>query len=72
MSKPDELHMMQVLLAANGISEYASTARKLHALISVLRRHPLLSSSHLDFGLKMSLKAIHAAIKQNSDGFLLY
>ena len=78
MSKPDELHMMQVLLAANGISEYASTARKLHALISVLRRHPLLSSSHLDFGLKMSLKAIHAAINAhqhmsdvNAEAFVL-
>ena len=62
-SSPEQLHVMQVLLAAHSISEYASTARKLDTLLSVLEHHPLLKSAHLQWGLPIALKMVAAVIQ---------
>jgi hypothetical protein len=56
----------QVLLAAHGVAEYASMARKLHSLLSLMQHHPLLAGPHLKFGLSMALKMVRAVIQAHA------
>lgn len=50
-TEPDRQHILQVTLAANGIGEYASIARKLHAIYELCKSHPLLNKPQLDWSL---------------------
>ena len=63
LREPDQLHIVQVMLAAYGVNEYASMARKLSAFVAAFLNHPLLPSTHLERGLPMAVKMAGGAIK---------
>lgn len=65
LTEPDQLHIVQVMLAAYGVHEYASMARKLSAFVTAFLNHPLLHSTHLERGLPMAVKMAGGSIKSH-------
>ena len=65
LTEPDQMHIVQVMLAAYGVHEHASMARKLSAFVAVFLNHPLLSSTHFERGLPMAVKMAGGAIKSH-------
>jgi len=63
LAEPDQLHIVQVMLAAYGVHEYASTARKLSEFVTAFNIHPLVPSASSERGLPMAVKIASAAIK---------